>query len=35
MNPHQDDPWVIKEKKKKKDNIMFTYIYVGRQEANW
>lgn len=34
MNPHQDDPWVIKEKKKK-DNIMFTYIYVGRQEASW
>lgn len=31
MNTRQSDPWVIKEKKK--DNIMFRDIYVGRQKA--
>lgn len=33
MNAHQDDPTVIKEKKKE-DNIMFRDIYVGRQGAS-
>lgn len=32
MNVHQDDP--LSHHGKKKDNIMFRNIYIGRQKAS-